>query len=93
MIRYVAVRLHSFYILRCSFQLQLMANYFEREVKRRAYVVHRWDFREQEKREIEAEIKRKAGVSGTSLVCFRRTPKYGDCRLIRIPLRCDLPSS
>lgn len=29
-------------------------------------MVQRWDFREQEKRELEAEQKRKAGVSSTS---------------------------
>lgn len=46
-----------------SLQHQLMTNYFDREVKRRAFVVARWDFREMEKREIEAEIKKKAGVS------------------------------
>jgi hypothetical protein len=39
-----------------------MTNYFDREVTRRAYVEARWDFRENEKREIESEIKRKAGV-------------------------------
>lgn len=32
-------------------------------MKRRSFVVQRWDFREQEKRELEAEAKRKAGVS------------------------------
>ena len=44
-------------------QMTGVSNYFEREVKRRAFVVQRWDFREAEKREIEAETKRKAGVS------------------------------
>ncbi|ESP02449.1 hypothetical protein LOTGIDRAFT_199692 [Lottia gigantea] len=38
-------------------------NYFEREIKRRGFVVERWDFREKEKREIEAEAKRKAGIA------------------------------
>ena len=38
------------------------ANYFDREVKRRGFVVQRWDFREKEKMELEAEHKRKAGV-------------------------------
>ena len=45
-----------------------VANYFEREVKRRAFVVQRWDFRETEKREIENEAKRKAGVSVDSFI-------------------------
>jgi len=45
-----------------------VSNYFEREVKRRGFVVQRWDFREHEKRELEAEAKRKAGVS-----CFTVT--------------------
>ena len=45
-----------------SLQLTGVTNYFEREVKRRAFVVQRWDFRETEKREIEAEAKKKAGV-------------------------------
>ena len=40
-----------------------VSNYVEREVKRRTFVVQRWDFREQEKRELEAEQKKKAGVS------------------------------
>ncbi|XP_013408046.1 WD repeat-containing protein 63 [Lingula anatina] len=40
-----------------------VSNYFDREVKRRAFVVDRWNFREQEKREIEAEHKRKAGIA------------------------------
>ncbi|XP_041359893.1 dynein intermediate chain 3, axonemal-like isoform X2 [Gigantopelta aegis] len=39
------------------------ANYIEREVKRRAFVVMRWDFREQEKRELESESKKKAGIA------------------------------
>lgn len=45
------------------FQHASVSNYIEREVKRRSFVVQRWDFREQEKREIEAESKKKAGVS------------------------------
>lgn len=40
-----------------------VSNYLEREVKRRAFVVQRWDFREQEKRELEAEQKKKAGIA------------------------------
>jgi hypothetical protein len=39
-----------------------VSNYFEREVKRRSFVVARWDFREREKMEIEQEKKAKAGV-------------------------------
>lgn len=35
----------------------------DREVARRQFVVSRWNFREEEKREIEAEHKRKMGVS------------------------------
>jgi len=38
-----------------------VSNYIEREVKRRAFVEERWNFREKEKRELEAESKRKAG--------------------------------
>ncbi|XP_060606254.1 dynein axonemal intermediate chain 3-like [Ruditapes philippinarum] len=44
-------------------ELTGVANYIEREVKRRSFVVQRWDFRETEKREIEAEAKRKAGIA------------------------------
>lgn len=44
-------------------QMQSMSNYLEREVKRRHFVMARWDFREQEKMELEMEAKRKAGVS------------------------------
>ncbi|KAL4236475.1 WD repeat-containing protein 63 [Mactra antiquata] len=44
-------------------ELTGIANYIEREVKRRSFVVQRWDFREKEKREIEAEAKRKAGIA------------------------------
>ncbi|XP_033738311.1 WD repeat-containing protein 63-like isoform X3 [Pecten maximus] len=40
-----------------------ISNYFEREVKRRAFVVSRWDFREIEKRELEQEHKRKMGIA------------------------------
>ena len=46
-------------------QLNGLTNYIEREVKRRAFVVARWNFREQEKQEMAAEAKRKAGVSDT----------------------------
>ncbi|XP_045159985.2 dynein axonemal intermediate chain 3-like isoform X2 [Mercenaria mercenaria] len=44
-------------------ELTGVANYIEREVKRRSFVVQRWDFRETEKRELEAEAKRKAGIA------------------------------
>ncbi|CAH1773609.1 unnamed protein product [Owenia fusiformis] len=44
-------------------ELQGVTNYFDREVKRRAFVVARWDFREREKMEIEAESKRRAGIA------------------------------
>lgn len=43
-----------------------VGNYLEREVKRRTFVEERWNFREREKREAEAEFKRKAG--GVSLL-------------------------
>ena len=46
-----------------SFQLSGVSNYFEREVKRRGFVMIRWDFREREKIQKEAEIKMKASVS------------------------------
>lgn len=42
-------------------QMNGVANYIEREVKRRAFVEERWNFREKEKRELEAEIKKRAG--------------------------------
>ena len=44
-------------------QLNGVSNYFEREVKRREFVLHRWEIREKEKMELEAEANRKAGVS------------------------------
>lgn len=44
-------------------ELASVSNYVEREVKRRNFVVQRWDFREQEKRELEAEQKKKAGIA------------------------------
>ena len=71
---------HQFILVSCdctvvydtvlSFWLQVtgISNYFEREVKRRAFVVMRWDFRESEKRELEQEQKRKAGVSQVNKV-------------------------
>jgi len=39
-----------------------MSNYIEREVKRRAFVMTRWEFREKEKSELDLELKRKLGV-------------------------------
>ena len=47
-----------------------MSNYFDREVKRRGFVVQRWDFREKEKMEIENEKKNRAGVSILVLFLF-----------------------
>lgn len=40
-----------------------VANYFEREVKRRAFIMQRWDFREKEKMQIENEKKNSAGIA------------------------------
>lgn len=37
--------------------------YFEREADRRIYCKQRWDFREEEKRELERQAALKAGVS------------------------------
>ncbi|XP_059149389.1 dynein axonemal intermediate chain 3-like [Physella acuta] len=42
-------------------EVNSVGNYLEREVKRRAFVEERWNFREREKRDAEAEFKRKAG--------------------------------
>lgn len=44
-------------------QLQGVQGYLDSEVSRRNFVVARWNFREEEKREIEAENKKKMGVS------------------------------
>ena len=46
-----------------SGQLVSMSNYIEREVIRRAFVVERWNFREKEKLEHEAEAKKRTAVS------------------------------
>ena len=43
-------------------QLNGVSNYFDREVKRCAFVQQRWDFREKEKMRLENEAKAKAGV-------------------------------
>ncbi len=48
-------------------QITGVSNYFEREVKRRSFVVARWDFREREKMEKESDLKRQAGVSAVFL--------------------------
>ncbi|KAK0069497.1 WD repeat-containing protein 63 [Biomphalaria pfeifferi] len=45
-------------------EVNAVSNYIEREVKRRAFVEERWNFREREKREQEAEVKRKIGIVG-----------------------------
>ncbi|XP_076440866.1 dynein axonemal intermediate chain 3-like isoform X2 [Babylonia areolata] len=44
-------------------ELNGVTNYIEREVKRRAFVVSRWNLREQEKQEMAQEAKRKAGIA------------------------------
>ncbi|KAK2179552.1 hypothetical protein NP493_483g01017 [Ridgeia piscesae] len=44
-------------------ELNGVSNYFEREVKRREFVLHRWEIREKEKMELEAEANRKAGIA------------------------------
>ena len=51
------------------FQTTSVANYIEREVKRRSFVVERWNFREKEKRELESEAKKKAG--GVNLLIIK----------------------
>ena len=53
-----------------------MSNYFEREVKRQAFVMERWDFREKEKMELENEKKLKAGVSAFSRNCSIKFSYY-----------------
>lgn len=40
-----------------------MTNYLERETERRAFVKHRWDLREEEKREKERLASIKAGIA------------------------------
>ena len=62
-------------------ELQGVANYFDREVKRRGFVVERWNFREKEKMEIESENKRKAGVSSGFFKCYRSFDKEYDQHL------------
>ena len=61
-------------------QLNGVSNYFEREVKRREFVLHRWEVREKEKMELEAEANRKAGVSVLPLSLHRRLGSMGSCR-------------
>lgn len=41
----------------------VVTNYFERETSRRAFVKHRWDLREEEKREKERLATIKAGIA------------------------------
>ena len=43
-------------------ELQAVKAYFARETERRDYVKNRWDFREEEKRELERQAAIKAGV-------------------------------
>jgi hypothetical protein len=45
-----------------SGELQAVKLYFQRETERREYVKQRWDFREEEKRELERQAALKAGV-------------------------------
>ncbi|CAF0793564.1 unnamed protein product [Rotaria sordida] len=44
-------------------ELNLVTNYLERETERRAFVKHRWDLREEEKREKERLATMKAGIA------------------------------
>ena len=47
-----------------SFSSQsVVTNYFERETERRAFVKHRWNLREEEKREKERLASLKAGIA------------------------------
>lgn len=41
----------------------MVTNYLERETERRAFVKHRWDLREEEKREKERLAAMKAGIA------------------------------
>lgn len=41
----------------------MVTNYFERETERRSFVKHRWDLREEEKREKERLATLKAGIA------------------------------
>ena len=43
-------------------EYQAVKTYFSRETDRREYVKQRWDFREEEKRELERQAALKAGV-------------------------------
>ena len=45
-----------------SGELAAVKAYFQRETERREYVKQRWDFREEEKREMERQAALKAGV-------------------------------
>ncbi|KAL8583506.1 hypothetical protein ACOMHN_056316 [Nucella lapillus] len=46
-----------------SGEINGVTNYIEREVKRRAFVMSRWNLREHEKQEMAQEAKRKAGIA------------------------------
>jgi hypothetical protein len=41
----------------------VVTNYFERETERRGFVKHRWNLREEEKREKERQAAMKAGIA------------------------------
>ena len=49
-----------------SGEYQAVKAYFQRETERRDYVKKRWDFREEEKRELERQASLKAGVRETA---------------------------
>lgn len=51
-----------------SGEYQAVKAYFQRETERREYVKQRWDFREEEKRELERQAALKAGVS---FICYK----------------------
>ena len=46
-----------------NFIFVVITNYFERETERRAFVKHRWDLREEEKREKERLAAMRAGIA------------------------------
>ena len=50
-------------------EYQAVKQYLARETTRREYCKNRWDFREEEKRELERQAALKAGVS-QSILCF-----------------------
>ena len=77
------VGLYSYTCVSGRCQLVSMSNYIEREVVRRAFVVERWNFREKEKMEHEAEAKKRAGVSS---VCMQLRPSTAPVRHTRCQL-------